>query len=130
MTVQNACTTIVTSRLAEARQFYVTHFDARVFFDCGWYVVLRLSGPDGPELCLMEPRHGMSEFSGGATLNLRVADADATHERLTSGGLEPVVPLEDHPWGDRGFGIADPCGLQVYCYHDIEPAEEFKAYFR
>jgi len=130
MTVQTASTTIVTSRLAEVRAFYAAHFDAHVFFDCGWYVALRLSGPKGPELCLMEPRDGMAEFTGGAVLNLRVSNADAAHERLTRAGLEPVVPLEDHPWGDRGFGVMDPCGMQVYCYHDIEPAESFRQYFK
>jgi uncharacterized glyoxalase superfamily protein PhnB len=130
MTVQAACPTIVTRQLAEARRFYAEHFNAHVSFDCGWYVVLRLSGPDGPELCLMEPRHGMPEFSGGATLNLRVADADATHARLTGHGLEPSMPLADHPWGDRGFAISDPCGLRLYCYHPIAPSEEFKQYIR
>ncbi len=130
MTVQTASLTIVTSRLDEARRFYAAHFSAQVTFDCGWYVVLRLSGPDGPELCLMEPRHGMPEFSGGATLNLRVADVDATHERLVRNGLAPSMPLGDHPWGDRGFAVEDPCGMRLYIYHPIAPSEEFKQYHR
>jgi len=39
------------------------------------------------------------------------------------------MPLEDHPWGDRGFGIVDPNGIILYFYKKIEPAEEFKQYF-
>ncbi|MBU1171562.1 MAG: glyoxalase [Proteobacteria bacterium] len=76
----------------------------------------------------MEPRDKMAEFSGGATLNLCVEDADMFYNQLTRNGLSPVIPLEDHPWGDRGFGIIDPCGLVVYCYHPIEPATEYKVY--
>lgn len=129
MNIQSASVTLVTSRLKDVCDFYKKHFSARASFDCGWYVVLRLSDrTDGPELCLMEPRHGMGEFAGGATLNLRVADADSLHGRLIGAGLKPTIPLEDHPWGDRGFGIVDPCGLAVYCYHPIEPTPEYKQY--
>ena len=130
MNILTASVTFTTSRLSEARRFYEQHFDAKAIFDCGWYVVLRLEGADaGPEVCLMEPRDGASEFAGGVTLNLRVKDADVAHTRLTGEGLEVLIPLEDHPWGDRGFGVLDPCGVVVYCYHDIEPAAEFKQYF-
>ena len=130
MNIRTASTTFTTSRLSETRRFYEEHFDAKAVFDCGWYVVLRLTGADaGPELGLMEPRDGAPEFKGGVTLNLRVADADAVHARLTGEGLKPLIPLEDHPWGDRGFGVVDPTGVVVYCYHDIEPSAEFKPCF-
>lgn len=130
MKIQTASMTITTSHLVKARKFYEQHFDAKASFDCGWYVVLRLSDANGsPEICFMEPRDGMSEFTGGATLNLRVADADALYTRLTQNGIKPTIPLEDHPWGDRGFGVLDPCGVVVYCYHDIDPSSEFKQYF-
>jgi len=129
MNIISASTTFTTSRLAETRRFYEQYFDAKAVFDCGWYVVLRLSEADSvTEVCLIEPRDGSTEFAGGATLNLRVADADAVHDRLTKAGLEPLIPIEDHPWGDRGFGVFGPCGVVVYCYHDIEPADDFKQY--
>jgi predicted enzyme related to lactoylglutathione lyase len=130
MNIRTASTTFTTSRLSETRRFYEEHFDAKAVFDCGWYVVLRLTEADaGPEVGLMEPRDGAPEFKGGVTLNLRVANADAVHTRLTGQGLKPLIPLEDHPWGDRGFGVVDPSGVVVYCYHDIEPSAEFKPYF-
>ena len=109
MNILMASTTFTTFRLSEMRRFYEEHFDANAVFDCGWYVVLRLTGVDaGPEVGLMEPRDGAPEFEGGVTLNVRVADADAVHARLTGEGLKPLIPLEDHPWGDRGFGVVDP----------------------
>jgi len=130
MSIRSASITIVTSTLPETRRFYETHFRARPVFDCGWYVVLRLdSSGSGAEICLMEPQGGAAPFAGGAFLNLLVDDADKVHAELTEGGLSATVPLEDHPWGDRGFGVIDPSGVVVYCYHPITPAPEFEQFF-
>lgn len=129
MSIQSASITIVTSNLVETRTFYEKHFNARAIFDCGWYVVLRFNEtPQNPELCLMEPKEGMQTFKGGAFLNLKVTHADTVFTRLAHSGLSSVIPLEDHPWGDRGFGILDPSGVMVYCYHPIEPTPEFAQY--
>lgn len=62
-------------------------------------------------------------------LNFKVDDVDAEHVRLTEAGLQAVMPLEDHPWGDRGFSVMDPIGNSVYIYSDREPAEEYKQYY-
>lgn len=114
--------TLITSRLAEVRAFYERHFDAVTSYDAGWYVVLRLGAEGAPDLCLMEPL-GRPEFAGGLTFNLKVPSADEAHEALVvKGGLEPLMPLEDHPWGDRGFCVPDPIGVRLYCYHDIPPS--------
>jgi len=66
----------------------------------------------------------------GLMYNFAVDDVDAEHDRLTAAGLSPVTPLEDHPWGDRGFAILDPNGVTLYIYSAREPAEEFKQYFK
>jgi len=44
--------------------------------------------------------------------------------------LPVIMPLDDHPWGDRGFGTIDPNGIVLYFYKNIEPAENFKQYFK
>ncbi|MEN8262647.1 MAG: VOC family protein, partial [Nitrospirota bacterium] len=59
-----------------------------------------------------------------------VEDVDKEYNRLLSLGLTAVVPLEDHPWGDRGFGVIDPNGIILYFYKVIEPTEEFKKYYK
>ena len=129
MPIKSASITIVTQSLPETREFYEAHFNARPVFDCGWYVVLKLTTPhQEPEICLMSPQQGMESFTGGAFLNLLVEDADQLHSQLTQAGLTPKMPLEDHPWGDRGFGIQDPSGVIVYCYHPITPSAEFEEY--
>jgi uncharacterized glyoxalase superfamily protein PhnB len=124
-----ACITIVSDRLKETRAFYETHFAARASFDCGWYVVLNLGGTaDGPELCLKEPREGEQPYAGGTVLNLTFDDVDAVYAAIAARGVTPVMPLEDHPWGDRGFAVADPSGQVVYCLTPIEPSPEFSQY--
>ncbi|PVY70108.1 glyoxalase/bleomycin resistance protein/dioxygenase superfamily protein [Tamilnaduibacter salinus] len=129
MTIESASMTIVTENLPETRRFYETHFSARPVFDCGWYVVLRMTAPhQEPEICLMSPQDGMQPFSGGVFLNILVDNADQLHSRLTEAGLQTTIPLESHPWGDRGFGLLDPSGVIVYCYHPIEPSSEFDQY--
>ena len=127
MTIESVSITVVTPHLAEARRFYEQHFGASPLFDCGWYVVLRLG--NGQELCFMEPQSGMTPYAGGIFLNIRVEHADRLHSTLTAAGLPVAIPLADHPWGDRGFGVLDPAGVMVYCHHSIPPAAEFEPFF-
>ncbi|MBG0790222.1 MAG: VOC family protein [Desulfovibrionaceae bacterium] len=124
--------TIVVRDVTQAKEFYAAHFDARVVFDCGWYVGL-MFGQDGPTIHLMQPQSpDQPEYKDGLTYNVRYADTgqvDAMHDRLSGAGLPIVMPLEDHPWGDRGFATLDPYGVAPYVYADIEPSEEFRQYF-
>lgn len=123
-------TCFVTPEVEACRAFYVQHFRARAIFDCGWYVNLRLGG-DGPSIQFMLPQEGQAPFAGaGVMLNCRVDDVDAEHARLTTAGLQPIMELADHPWGDRGFAVLDPIGNAVYLYTDREPSEAFKQYYK
>ena len=93
-----SCTTEVDA----CREFSQQHFSARTVFDCGWYVNLCIGG-DGPAIQFMQPQGDMPVFGGtGVMLNF---NADAQYKRLTDAGLQPAMPLEDHPWGDRAFSI-------------------------
>jgi uncharacterized glyoxalase superfamily protein PhnB len=125
----SAC--IVTAKVMESRDFYVEYFGAKVTFDCGWYVNLRF-GKETSELQFMAPRNPGSPVCNPAGLmyNFSVDDVDAEHDRLTAAGLAAIMPLEDHPWGDRGFAILDPNGVTLYIYSNREPAEEFKQYYK
>lgn len=120
---------IVTDKVDKSRDFYVKHFGAKVTFDCGWYVNLTL-GNDTSALQFMAPQASGPPacHPAGLIYNFSVDDVDAEYERLTSSGLTPIMPLEDHPWGDRGFAILDPNGISLYIYSDREPSEEFKPY--
>ena len=100
-------------------------------FDCGWYVNLRL-GKETSELQFIAPQEQGPPTCNpaGLTYNFRVDDVDAEYDRLMAGGLAPVMPIEDHPWGDRGFAFLDPNGVALYIYPDREPAEEFKQFYK
>ncbi|MDP3090501.1 MAG: VOC family protein [Nitrospira sp.] len=122
----SAC--ITTVKVQESRDFYVKHFGAKVTFDCGWYVNLQF-GRESSTLQFMAPQPGQPLCNpAGLTYNFSVADVDAECNLLTSAGLQPVMPLDDHPWGDRGFAIQDPNGVMLYIYSEREPNAEFKQF--
>jgi uncharacterized glyoxalase superfamily protein PhnB len=62
--------------------------------------------------------------------NFEIENVDEEYARLSKFGVTVVMPLEDHPWGDRGFGILDPHGIVLYFYKSTKPAEEFKQYYK
>ena len=130
METSELSTCFCTNDIEACSEFYKQYFAAKVIFDCGWYVNLRI-GEDGPSIQFMQPQNDMPVFSGkGITLNFRVDDVDAEHTRLTEAGLGNAMPLEDHPWGDRGFSVIDPIGNSVYIYSDREPSDEFRQYYK
>ena len=122
-------TCFCTNDVPGCKEFYQRHFQAKVTFDCGWYVNLDI-GDDGASIQFMSPQGDTAPFGGdGIVLNLQVDDVDAEYARLVEEGLEIVMPLEDHPWGDRGFSVIDPIGINLYIYATREPSEEFKQYY-
>ena len=130
MKTKELSTCFCTNDVDACREFYQRHFSAKVIFDCGWYVNVSIGG-NGPTIQFMQPQEQMPTFSGaGVMLNFKVDDVDTEYTRLTEAGLQPAMPLEDHPWGDRGFSVIDPIGNSVYIYSDREPADEFKQYYK
>ena len=107
------------------------YLGAKVTFDCGWYVNLQF-GDESATLQFMSPQQPEDRLSSGVGLiyNFAVVDVDEEYRKLTDAGLAVVVPLEDHPWGDRGFAIQDPNGISLYIYSEREPAQELKPYFK
>jgi len=121
---------ITTEKVEESRDFYVKFFGAKVTFDCGWYVSLQF-GKQSSNLQFMAPQPGQPICNpAGLGYNFSVADVDVEYNLLMAAGLQPVMPLEDHPWGDRGFAIQDPNGVALYIYSEREPNAEFKQYYK
>lgn len=130
MNIKELSTCFYTQYTDICYEFYTKYFAAHVLFNCGWYLNLKL-GENGPSIQFMQPQGNMPTFGGaGVMLNFRVDDVDAEHDRLRDAGLKTILPLEDHPWGDRGFAVADPIGNTLYIYSDREPSEEFRQYYR
>ena len=131
MKANSVSSAFTTSKISETRNFYVKYLGAKITFDCGWYVNLEFGNPSA-SLQFMEPKeeHHKPASGEGIIYNFRVDDVDAEYKRLMSEGIAAILPIDDHPWGDRGFSIADPNGISLYIYSDREPSEEFKKYFR
>lgn len=131
MTIRSTSLTLTTNQADEALNFYQRYFSAKIIFDCGWYRLVQLPSQQqpAPELGWTTPQEGSPLFQGGASYNIEVEDVDSLYQALKECGASEVMPLENHPWGDRGFAILDPIGLVLYCYHTTEPSDEFKQYY-
>ncbi len=132
MQIKRIVPIVTTERLAEAKEFYVSHFGFRVAFESEDHLSLKSSKEDGVEISLMRPKGNEQPlFDGkGIVYCLEVADVDAEHEKLMSGGLTDQRPPQDNPWGDRSFSVVDPCGITLYIYKPIPAEKEFKQYFK
>jgi len=131
MQVTSLSPAFTTNIVKESRDFYVNYFNAKITFDCGWYVNLEF-GNNSATLQFMSPQEPEHQLSSGDGIiyNICVDDVDHEYKKLTESGLNAVMPLEDHPWGDRGFAILDPNGISLYIYSEREPSEEFKKYYK
>ncbi|MDR1497494.1 MAG: VOC family protein [Puniceicoccales bacterium] len=110
MKAQELSTCFCTQDIAICRDFYERYFQAKSVFDCGWYINVKIGG-ECPSLQFMQPQGEMPSFQGGGvTLNFKADDVDTQYHRLVAEELQVVRPLEDHPWGDRGFSVLDPIG--------------------
>ncbi len=129
--MKNLSFCFITNKVEECTSFYNEYFSGKVTFDCGWYINITLLDSQF-SLQFMQPQgEDQKTFQGsGIMINLNVEDVDAHHTRLKSLGATIAMPIEDHPWGDRGFSITDPIGNSVYIYSDRKPSEEFVKYFK
>ena len=70
-----------------------------------------------------ELRRGSSDTaSGGPFIVIEVEDVDALHDRIAADGVPVHYPLEDKPWGHRGFSVLDPNGVEIAFFSAIAPA--------
>lgn len=121
--------TISVENPATSSDFYIKHFNAKVTFDCGWYVTVAMGNC---ELSFMKPQSPEQLILDGKGLmyGFEIENVNEEHARLSKLGVTVVMPLEDHPWGDRGFGILDPHGIILYFYKLTKPTKEFEKYFK
>lgn len=59
----------------------------------------------------------------------RIDVGDETYAVLRKAGLPRVMSPEDHPWDDRGFGVADLSGVEVCGLEPIPPSAECAQFF-
>lgn len=100
---------VVTSKIAEARDFYVNHLGFQVVFEADWYVQLyapREGGGKPVEMAFMKPDQEPQPaplhpaFNGiGVIFTLEVDDVDLLYLGVRDAGRTVTVKLRDEPWG-------------------------------
>ena len=139
VTLKASFTVISTSKMNEARDFYVKYFGFKVVFDTGWYVHLHgeRDGSDVPlELAFMTPNNETlpkemqtASNGDGVFISLEVEDVDTIYDQLMADGFETIVELCDEDWGQRHFIIRDPGGTFVDIVKSIPPVGEYEDAF-
>jgi catechol 2,3-dioxygenase-like lactoylglutathione lyase family enzyme len=85
--------------------------DARIVVLDGGRATLELINEDQPKtIDLVEVG---SRVSGPVRIAFRVADSEATAERLALAGAETVAAAVITPWNDRNVRMRDPEGMQL-----------------
>ena len=131
MKISNYSITFHTDKIKECVDFYQKYFQAKVTFDAGWYVSIRLEGNENAPLFLsFQGSYNEEEkasFTGGVTLNLMVEDVDACYNQIKPSGVQFIEEISDHEWGDRAFRLYDPIGNVLYVYSERELDEKYKS---
>ncbi|MCP4258909.1 MAG: glyoxalase [Planctomycetes bacterium] len=120
-----------TNKVQETKEFYETYLGATTIFEKDGYACLKL-GDISNILSIEAPQspEDKPSDSTGLGLGITVDDVDLAYDEITSKKLNIEMPLKDHPWGERGFGIKDPNGLTIYIYSVTEPTDEYKKYIK
>lgn len=121
---------IISPDVGASRRFYERHFGFTCVFDSDWYVHLIDPNEGKFQLGIVVQGHesvpdGFREATRNFVLSFEVPDAKAAHANLEKDGLEMARPMQDEPWGQRHFMIADPTGNLVDVIERIPPSKEF-----
>jgi PhnB protein len=116
----------------KAIDFYRNVFDAKER--------LRMPGPGGmvmhAEIELGDSVVMLSEAQRDPVFNLSamlyVKDCDSVFNKAVAAGAKVKMPMQDHPWGDRGGTVIDPFGNQWFIATHTEdvPDEEIRKRMR
>lgn len=108
------------SDLARARDFWTKAIGLELLIDGDEY--LRLGGGGGGFTMGME--RAEEDEAPELEVVVRVADVNATYERLRTAGVECYGPPEEMPWGARHLWLRDPDGHLISIYSS--PDEDAK----
>lgn len=110
---------VITTKLAETKEFYTKILGFGVTFENDFYLLLHTPGHEA-EISFLLPNHPSQQplfrtaFQGqGMYLTIEVDDVDKLYAALKKKGAEIKIELRDEPWGDRHFAIQDPNGVGI-----------------
>jgi catechol 2,3-dioxygenase-like lactoylglutathione lyase family enzyme len=110
---------IVTIKLAETKNFYISILGFGVTFENEFYLLLHTPNKEA-EISFLLPNHPSQKplfhkpFEGqGMYLTIEVADVDKVYNEIKQKGIEIKIDIRNEPWGDRHFAIQDPNGIGI-----------------
>lgn len=110
---------IITTRLAESKDFYTNHLGFGVTFENEFYLLLHTPNHEA-EISFLLPNHPSQQpffhppFLGqGMYLTIEVEDVDSIYSHLKKKGIPIKIEIRNEPWGDRHFAIEDPNGIGI-----------------
>jgi catechol 2,3-dioxygenase-like lactoylglutathione lyase family enzyme len=110
---------IVTSKIAETKNFYVNNLGFGVTFENEFYLLLHTPGHES-EISFLLPNHPSQQplfhrpFQGqGMYITIEVDDVDKLYNELKKKNVVIKIDIRDEPWGDRHFAIEDPNGIGI-----------------
>lgn len=121
---------VITDKLAETKDFYITNLDFGVTFENEFYLLLHTPNKQA-ELSFLKPNHPTQQplfhgpFKGqGMYLTIEVQDVDLLYKKIKGKGVPIAIELRDEPWGDRHFAIMDPNGIGIDLVTFTKPSAE------
>ena len=110
---------IITTKLAESKEFYTKVLNFGITFENEFYLLLHT--PDqSSAISFLLPNHPSQQtlfhkpFLGqGMYLTIEVEDVDEIYQDLKEKGIDIKIDIRDEPWGDRHFAIEDPNGVGI-----------------
>jgi catechol 2,3-dioxygenase-like lactoylglutathione lyase family enzyme len=110
---------IITSKIAESKQFYTEILGFGVTFENDFYLLLH-TPDESSAISFLLPDHASQQplfrpaFNGkGVYLTIEVANVDELYQQLKAKGARILIDIRNEPWGDRHFAIQDPNGVGI-----------------
>lgn len=110
---------VITTKLAESKDFYTSNLGFGVTFENEFYLLMHIPNHEA-EISFLLPDHPSQQplfhkpFKGqGMYLTIEVDDVDTLYYTLKGKGLAIKIDIRDEPWGDRHFAIEDPNGIGI-----------------
>lgn len=121
---------IVTSKLAETKEFYTKKLNFGVTFENEFYLLLHTPNQSA-EISFLLPNHPSQQpifqqpfQNQGVYLTLEVDDLELIYHELKKKEVEIKIEMRQEPWGDRHFAIQDPNGIGIDIVKYLPPTEK------
>lgn len=125
---------IMTDKVQETGDFYVSNFRFQKVFDSDWYLHLQSAEDPAVNIAVLDGAHETIPAAGrgrvsGLLINFEVEDVDREYDRAKAANLPILLELRDELFGQRHFITQDPNGVMIDVIKPIPPSAEFAAQF-